>query len=155
MNKPTISNTNPSLKLGWVDFGNNKDGGAFPQCNIIVVIMFIKTTTPSLRTTTISNCCNKKEKGVMVGLHEGRVKRIHLLAIVFVLVYVVVHKSNNINYVPTTKKNVKGKLGVAMARVKFHHHEMLELFEPLLKLGGSSRLINSCGLPSSLKFNLI
>jgi hypothetical protein len=58
------------------------------------------------------------------------VKRIHLLPIVFVLVYVVVHKSNNISYVPTTKKNVKGKLGVVMTRVKFHHHEMLELFEP-------------------------
>jgi hypothetical protein len=90
-----------------------------------------------------------------VGLHEGKVKKIHLLAIVFVFVYVVVHKSNNINYVPTTKKNVKGKLGVVMARVKFHHHEMLELYEPLLNLEGSSRLINSCGLPSDLKFNLI
>jgi hypothetical protein len=83
------------------------------------------------------------------------VKRIHLLAIVFILVYVVVHKSNNISYVSTTKKNVKGKLGVVMVRVKFHHHEMLELSEPLLHLGGSSRLINSCGLPLGLKFNLI
>ncbi len=90
-----------------------------------------------------------------MALHEGKVKRIHLFAIVFVLVYVVMHKSNNINYVPTTKNNVKGKLGVVMVRVKFHHHETLELFKPLLNLGGSSRLINSCGLPSGLKFNLI